>query len=76
MQQLRFKLTGAMPSINTTVSSKYMNGFLQQLDYAFPMPSIPQMGKFWGEADTTLRNIWNGADVESEMSKFNNNIKS
>lgn len=75
MQQLRFKLTGAMPSINTTVSSKYMAGFLQQLDYAFPMPSIPAMSKMWSEASTTLYNIWNGADVTTEMNAFNNKIK-
>ena len=53
-----------------------MNGFLQQLDYAFPMPSIPHMGKFWGEADTTLRNIWNGADVKSELDACNDVIMS
>ena len=75
MQQLRFKLTGAMPAINTSVSSKYMPGFLNQLEYAFPMPSIPAMSKFWGEAETTLRNIWNGADVEDELNILNNKIR-
>ena len=54
MQQLRFELTGAMPSINTTVDSKYMAGFLKQLDYAFPMPSIPQMDKFWSAMDNAI----------------------
>ena len=76
MQQLRFQYTGAMPSINTPVDSKYMPGFLQQLDYAFPMPSIPAMGKFWSESSTTLSNIWNGADVRSELDSLNNKIKS
>ena len=32
MQQLRFKLTGAMPSINTNVNSQYIAGFLKQLE--------------------------------------------
>ena len=76
MQQLRFQFTGAMPSINTPVDSKYMPGFLQQLDYAFPMPSIPAMGKYWGESSTTLSNIWNGADVKTELDILNNKIKS
>ncbi len=67
MQQLRFNLTGAMPSINTTVSSKYMSGFLKQLDYAFPMPSIPEMGAFWDTMGNTSKNIWNGADVKAEL---------
>ena len=75
MQQLRFKLTGAMPAINTTVNSKYMPGFIKQLDYAFPMPSIPAMGKFWGEMEGSLRNIWNGADVETELNLLNNKIR-
>ena len=67
MQQLRFNLTGAMPSINTTVSSKYMAGFLKQLDYAFPMPSISEMGAFWDTMGNTSKNIWNGADVKAEL---------
>ena len=75
MQQLRFKLTGAMPAINTTVSSKYMPGFIKQLDYAFPMPSIPAMGKFWSETGNALYNIWNGADVETELNLLNNKIR-
>ena len=75
MQQLRFKLTGAMPSINTKVDSPYMRGFLQQLDYAFPMPSIPSMGKFWSETGTALYNIWYGADVQSELDAMNSKIR-
>lgn len=71
MQQLRFNLTGAMPSINTPVSSKYMPGFLKQLDYAFPMPSIPEMGAFWETMGNTCKNIWNGADVQSELDLCN-----
>ncbi len=67
MQQLRFDLTGAMPSINTTVSSKYISGFLKQLDYAFPMPSIPEMGAFWETMGNTSKNIWNGANVKAEL---------
>ncbi|MBR1912601.1 MAG: maltose ABC transporter substrate-binding protein [Treponema sp.] len=67
MQQLRFNLTGAMPSIDTSVSSKYMAGFLKQLDYAFPMPSIPEMAAFWDTMGNTSRNIWDGADVQNEL---------
>ncbi|HCA19177.1 MAG TPA: maltose ABC transporter substrate-binding protein, partial [Treponema sp.] len=74
MQQLRFNLTGAMPSINTTVSSKYMPGFLKQLDYAFPMPSIPAMGQFWEAMNNASKNIWDGADVQTELDACNNAI--
>ena len=75
MQKLRFKYTGVLPSINITVDSKYMKGFLQQLDVAFPMPSIPAMGKFWGEMGGSLWRIWNGADVQKEMQELNEKIK-
>ena len=67
MQQLRFNLTGAMPAINTSVSSKYMSGFLKQLDYAFPMPSIPEMTAFWDAMGNASKNIWDGADVQKEL---------
>ena len=52
-----------------------MPGFLQQLDYAFPMPSIPEMSKFWSESGTALYNIWNGADVKTELDAMNSKIK-
>lgn len=67
MQQLRFDLTGAMPAIDTPVSSPYIGGFLKQLDYAFPMPSIPEMAKFWETMGNTSKNIWDGADVQAEL---------
>lgn len=67
MQKLRFDLTGAMPSINVEVSSKYMPGFLAQLDYAFPMPSIPEMGTFWEAMNNASKNIWDGVDVKAEL---------
>jgi arabinogalactan oligomer/maltooligosaccharide transport system substrate-binding protein len=71
MQQLRFKITGALPAINTKVDSPYMSGFLKQLDYAFPMPSIPQMGAYWEAMNNASKNIWNGADVKKELDACN-----
>jgi arabinogalactan oligomer / maltooligosaccharide transport system substrate-binding protein len=71
MQQLRFKLTGSLPSINTTVDSPYIEGFLKQLDYAFPMPSIPQMGAFWDAMNAASANIWDGADIKTELDATN-----
>ena len=74
MQKLRFDLTGAMPSVNVEVSSKYMPGFLTQLDYAFPMPSIPEMAGFWDSFGSTSSNIWDGADVQKELDACNTAI--
>ena len=67
MQKLRFDITGALPSISVTVDSPYVNGFLAQLDYAFPMPSIPEMNAFWDALGSASSNIWNGADVKAEL---------
>ena len=67
MQQLRFEITEALPSIDVKVDSKYVDGFLQQLEYAFPMPSIPEMGAFWDVLGAASSNIWNGADVKTEL---------
>ena len=74
MQQLRFDLTGALPAINCEVESPYIEGFLKQLDYAFPMPSIPQMNAFWDAMKAASANIWDGADVQTELDACNNTI--
>jgi len=71
MQQLRFKITGAMPAINTKVDSPYIPGFLQQLNYAFPMPSIPQMSAYWDAMNNASKNIWNGEDVKAQLDACN-----
>ena len=69
MQQLRFRLTGAMPSINTNVNSQYIAGFLKQLEYAFPMPSVPEMGQYWTVMNSASALIWDGASVEQELGR-------
>ena len=71
MQSLRFDITGAMPSTSIKVESPYMEGFLAQMQYAFPMPSIPQMGKFWDATGAASQNIWNGSDVKTELDAAN-----
>lgn len=74
MQQLRFKITGAMPSIDTKVNSPYIPGFLKQLNYAFPMPSIPQMGAYWDAMNNASKNIWEGQDVKAQLDACNSAI--
>lgn len=76
MQQLRFKITKALPSIDIAVDSPYMGGFIKQLDYAFPMPSIPEMSLYWSAMGAASGNIWNGADVQTELDACNNTIVS
>lgn len=71
MQKLRFDITGAMPAIDVKVDSPYMAGFITQLNYAFPMPSIPQMGAYWEAMGNASKNIWDGADVKKELDACN-----
>lgn len=71
MQKLRFDITGALPSVDIPVESPYIKGFLKQLEYAFPMPSIPAMGSYWDAMNAASRNIWDGADVQAELDACN-----
>ena len=69
MQQLRADITGALASSSSkiTYENPVVGGFGEQMPYAFPMPSIPQMGKFWDAMNSASANIWNGADVQTEL---------
>lgn len=67
MQQLRFDLTGALPSTGLQIDDAILQGFVNQLNTAFLMPSIPQMGTFWDAMNAASANIWNGADVTTEL---------
>jgi len=67
MQQLRFEITGALPSISIELEEDYVKGFLEQLDYAFPIPSTVKMNNFWETMNSASANIWDGADVQAEL---------
>lgn len=74
MQALRNELIGSIPSTPISVESPYINGFASQMKYAFPMPSIPQMGAYWAAMDSASKNIWDGADVQTELDAANTAI--
>ena len=67
MQQLRYEITGALPSIAMTMDNPQLQGFIDQLEYSFLMPSIPEMGVFWEALNAASQNIWNGGDVVTEL---------
>ncbi|MDR0760454.1 MAG: maltose ABC transporter substrate-binding protein [Treponema sp.] len=71
MQQLRAGITNTLPAIDTPTDNPYAAGFVEQLKYAFPMPSIPPMSKFWDAMNAASANIWNGADVKAELDACN-----
>ncbi|MBR1537841.1 MAG: maltose ABC transporter substrate-binding protein [Treponema sp.] len=72
MQRLRFEITGALPSIDIPLESKYAKGFLKQLEFAFPMPTVPEMTMFWEAMNNASKNIWDGSDVKAELDACNN----
>ncbi|MBP5520732.1 MAG: maltose ABC transporter substrate-binding protein [Treponema sp.] len=74
MQKLRFNLTQAMPAIDIKVDSPYMEGFIKQLEYAVPMPLVPQMSKFWDALGNASIEIWNGKDINHAMDVCNSEI--
>jgi len=67
MQQKRYEITGALPGISIDVNDDYANGFIEQLKYAYPTPSVPEMTGFWQSSNSACSNIWDGADVKTEM---------
>jgi arabinogalactan oligomer/maltooligosaccharide transport system substrate-binding protein len=71
MQQLRANITNTLPAVDTPTSNPYAAGFVEQLKYAFPMPSIPPMAKFWDAMNAASANIWNGANVKQELDACN-----
>ncbi|MDR2895286.1 MAG: maltose ABC transporter substrate-binding protein [Propionibacteriaceae bacterium] len=69
MQQLRVDLTGALAasSSDITYENDAAQGFIDQMETSFPMPSIPEMSKFWDAMNAASANIWNGADPKTEL---------
>ncbi len=60
-----FEQTGMLPprtallSNPTITSDEISAGFLNQAQYAVPMPNIPQMTSVWGPMASALTTIWN-----------------
>ncbi len=74
MQKLRYELTEAIPSIDIKLDDEHINGFMQQLEHSYAMPSIPAMGKFWDAMNSASANIWDGADVKKELDACHKSI--
>ncbi|NMA82526.1 MAG: maltose ABC transporter substrate-binding protein [Epulopiscium sp.] len=66
--QTRYEITNQLPPHNNllnVIDDEHLKGVLEQAQYAFPMPSIPEMGSFWNILPTAFQNVWNGVG-ESE----------
>lgn len=71
MQRLRFEIAGSIPSVNLKLENPCITGFIRQLNYAFPAPSVPQAKIFWEAFGNASKNIWDGADVKTELDAAN-----
>jgi len=67
MQQLRYDITQALPSIALETGNAHHDGILAQLEYAIPMPSLAQMQQFWQSMPAASANIWDGADIQEQL---------
>lgn len=67
MQQLRYDYLKCIPSVEIDVEDENIAAFMDQLEYATPMPSIPEMTSFWDSMSSASKNIWDGADVKQTM---------
>ncbi|MCL1964715.1 MAG: maltose ABC transporter substrate-binding protein [Firmicutes bacterium] len=64
----RFDMTGQLPARNDVVVDDELSaGVLAQAAYAFPMPAINEMGQYWQTMGAAYGNIWDGADVVTEL---------
>jgi len=64
----RYEITLQIPPRkDITIDDEYNNGILEQAAFAVPMPSIPEMGSYWGPMGVAFGNIWNGGDINAEI---------
>ncbi len=70
MQKLRLEITGALPSTNISVEDEQTSGFIEQLNYSYPMPNIPNINRFWEYGEVFCKNVLDGADAKTELEKF------
>ena len=76
MQRLRYDITGALPTLSMELGGEFgplATGMLGQMEYAYPMPSIPEMGRFWDVMNAASANIWDGdgTNIQTELDAAN-----
>ncbi len=67
MQQLRYEITGTLPSTDIEVSGDYVEAFKEQLQYSYPMFKNVKSDAYWASYNAAVSNIWDGADPKSEF---------
>ena len=73
--QILYDYVGAIPAlIDTSVidglaDDPFLTGIVAQAEYSHPMPIIPEMGSFWGPAETMFRSVWEGLATPEEAAE-------
>lgn len=68
MLERRFELTDQIPPRkDIKTDNEYSNGIKAQLEYASPMPTIPQLGTYWNSMGSAYSGIWDGDDVKTDL---------
>lgn len=64
----RYEMTKQIPPrSDITINDPYSQGILAQAQYATPMPTIPEMGKYWSAMGAAFGNIWDGGNVKEKL---------
>lgn len=64
----RFEITKQIPPRkDIKIDDPLSNGILAQAAYAFPMPTISQMGTYWAAMGSAYAGIWDGDNVEQDL---------
>jgi arabinogalactan oligomer / maltooligosaccharide transport system substrate-binding protein len=68
LAELHYEMTQSVPAISTVaITDEKQQVIYEQYENSFPMPKIPAMGSYWSPMGTAYANIWNGADIQSEL---------
>lgn len=68
MLEKRYEMTDQIPPRkDINANSELSKGIKEQLAYAKPMPTIPQLGTYWSAMGSAYSGIWDGDDVKTSL---------
>lgn len=68
MLEKRYEMTDQIPPRKDIEAiGEYSKGIKEQLAYASPMPTIPQLGTYWSSMNSAYSGIWDGDDVRKDL---------
>lgn len=68
MLEKRYEMTDQIPPrVDIEATGELSKGIKDQLVYARPMPTIPQLGTYWSAMGSAYSGIWDGDDVKTSL---------